>query len=79
MDPALSLRLDAQLELIMAEGFSTPRTPRGSSLCSMLLSGGVVYEEEAVLHFFCMANEALRAKTEANVVRLLGAYILFVP
>ncbi|KAK9826465.1 hypothetical protein WJX81_002335 [Elliptochloris bilobata] len=59
--------LDTALDQIMAEGFSTPRTPRGSSLCSMLLNGSVVYEEEAVLQFFCMANAALRAKTEANM------------
>lgn len=63
------------LDRVMEEGFSIPRTPRGSSLlraCSGLLSSGskdVMYDEESVLQFFCMANAALRAKTEANAVR----------
>lgn len=30
-------RLETALEQIMTEGFLTPRTPRGSSLCSTLL------------------------------------------
>lgn len=34
-------------------------------------SGGVVYEETAVLQFFSMANAALKAKTEANAVRFV--------
>ena len=43
MEGALGLRLDTvgrletALEQTMTEGFLTPRTPRGSSLCSTLL------------------------------------------